>query len=427
MFVGGSSVMTSRLISTLMRFAVVFAVANLTRLVFAAPFRPMASDIAGSVLVESWADNEPNAFADSVTLTDGFDDGGSEVCVSCTDGSCRSSDCEECRSGLVNKWLQRRAHQRGQLTARIDAMLLWRDAPGNRPLFSEVNGTTIGPVALNADQLESDVLAAPRVSLFHGNGCGDAFEATYIYAGNFYSQRSLPTVIGGYALSPPGIYGNTWGPSPDPQMDTSLNSASATLLGSLQSLELNARTQIGSTAAQFLFGIRWVQWNETLAMQDTFSNAGPPMISGNDFYNTNCLNDLYGGQIGIDSLLLSARNGIRIEGLVKAGAYYNNAVQKSTFFYDATAPFAFQRAISVGRSPAAGSFVGEVGITAVVPLRRNWDFRCGYIGLWLESIAQPSYQLSNQLLTQVDTPAGSLVTNGGLVLQGLSLGLEGRW
>jgi hypothetical protein len=30
-------------------------------------------------------------------------------------------------------------------------------------------------------------------------------------------------------------------------------------------------------------------------------------------------------------------------------------------------------------------------------------------------------------LNQFDPPSGTLTTNGGVVLQGVSLGLEGRW
>jgi hypothetical protein len=74
--------------------------------------------------------------------------------------------------------------------------------------------------------------------------------------------------------------------------------------------------------------------------------------------------------------------------------------------------------------------VGEVGLTGVVPLRKNLDLRCGYFGLWLSGLAQPTRQLSGQTITQAQSvvPAtGSLTTNGGVILQGVSLGLEGRW
>ena len=351
--------------------------------------------------------------------------------VTCTnDPGCTCTECTP-KPGVIDQpgllqllWHNKQDHG-DEWTARFDAILLWRNAPQSRPLFSTIapDTTTLGPTALNANQLQSDVLAAPRVSLFKGNGCGDGIEATYIYAGNFYSQRSLTPVVDGYATSPPGILGNVW----DPAAGTPLTGGTATLVGSLQSFEVNTRSRMGLGATQFILGVRWLQWQESARIQDYFTgpNVGD---TGFDLYQTNCVNDLYGGQIGIDSVLLTTSHGLRVEGLVKAGAYYNNAVQSSSFYYQTDAPFSFgPQANRVGRSPASGAFAGEVGLTAIVPIHCNWDLRCGYFGLWLESIAQPMNQLSGQNLVQVNAPPGTLTTNGSLVLQGLSLGLEGRW
>ena len=88
----------------------------------------------------------------------------------------------------------------------------------------------------------------------------------------------------------------------------------------------------------------------------------------------------------------------------------------------------YSAAVGVGQSPASCAFAGELGLTGVVPVCCNWDFRFGYFGLWLTSIAQPANQLSGQVLDQgAPAAVGSLATNGNVVLQGLSLGLEGRW
>jgi hypothetical protein len=248
--------------------------------------------------------------------------------------------------------------------------------------------------------------------------------ATYIYAGNFYSDRTLPYSPDGYATSPPGIYGNNWGPP-----STSLDSATAKLLGQLQSLEFNARHCLWADTCQFLIGARWLQWNETLQMQDSFSSPPPPdpvTLEGTDFYQTQCFNNLWGGQIGLDALLLGRVGQARVEGLVKAGAYYNAAGQTSAYTYTTEPPFTFSGS-NRNTGPASAAFVGEVGMTAVIPICCNWDFRCGYFGLWLTGLAQPTNQLSDQTITQIDAPSGTLDTNGRLILQGLSLGLEGRW
>jgi hypothetical protein len=305
---------------------------------------------------------------------------------------------------------------------RAEALALWRSSPRDRPLFSFVDGDTVAGTALDAGQLVSDPLAAPRLSLFRDDGCGPILEASYLWAGNFYSQRALPFVENGYATSPPGIYGNTWGPP-----DTALNAAQATLLANLQTAELNIRERFLHGLAQFIVGFRWLQWNESLQMQDSYDTVtelGP--VFGVDRYRTDCFNNLYGGQIGIDAVLLGSQSGFRVDGLVKAGAFYNDAAQRSTYAYADTSPFEFAAA-NRNDSPDGAAFVGEVGMTAVIPVRCNLDLRVGYFGLWIEGLAQPTNQLSKQTLTQIDPPSGTLDTTGGVLLQGLSLGLEGRW
>lgn len=339
----------------------------------------------------------------------------------CTNGDC-SSGCSDISDppGL----LQFFGHNKNaRWTLRSEALLLWRNAPPSRPIYSTVDPETdsLGSTALNANQLNSDVLVAPRLSLLRTDCDGRTLEATYIYAGNFYSDRTLPYSPDGYATSPPGIYGNNWGPP-----DTSLDTATAKLLGQLQSLEFNARHCLWADTCQFLIGARWLQWNETLQMQDSFAYDVPYPISGQDFYQTRCFNNLWGGQIGLDTLLLGRVGQARVEGLVKAGAYYNAAGQSSAYTYSTVPPFTFSGS-NRNTGPASAAFVGEVGMTAVIPISCNWDFRCGYFGLWLTGLAQPTQQLSHQTITQIDPPSGVLDTTGTLILQGLSLGLEGRW
>ena len=339
----------------------------------------------------------------------------------CQDGQCHS-DCHSGGLGDAPGLFQFLGHSKSACwTLRSEALLLWRNAPSSRPIYSTIEPATggLGPTALNANQLNSDVLAAPRLSLFRTDCDGRTLETTYLYAGNFYAERTLPYARNGYATSPPGIYGNSLGPQ-----SIQVDAAQATLLGQLQSLEFNSRHSFGLGSCQFLMGARWLQWNETLSMQDQV--LAPPAIPGRDYYQTRCFNNLWGGQIGLDSLLLGSAGMSRIEGIVKAGAYYNHAGQISSARYVTTAPSGdwFNQARADG--PAAASFVGEVGVTAVLPLSANCDFRCGYFGLWLTNLAQPTRQLSGQTIDQT-TAIASLDTAGYMMLQGLSLGLESRW
>ena len=301
--------------------------------------------------------------------------------------------------------------------ARFEAIALWRNAPASRPLFNTFDpvAQTVGPTAFNANQLQSDPLAAPRLTIARLDECGRGFEAAYLYAGNFYSQRSLPTVQNGYAVATPGIYGNPYGPNATP-----ISSAQEQLTGTLQSAEINFREPLGWGSTRFLAGFRWLQWWETWSMVGVPSD---PTTFGTDTWGNNSNNNLYGGQIGLDSMLWNSGKGFRLEGLVKAGAYYNAASQTSTYSNDVTP---VNGSITVN-SPAGAAFVGEVGLTGVVPLRRNLDLRVGYFGLWLQGLAQPTQQLSGQTLSATLPPSGTLTTNGGVILQGVSLGLEGRW
>jgi len=308
----------------------------------------------------------------------------------------------------------------GLWTGRADALFLSRNAPSSRPLYVT---NPAGANALNANQLESITAVGPRVSLFRRDAhtCDTWWEGTYLYSGGFTAQKTLPFVSNGYNLASPGIYGVL---TPNPQ--GGIDAATARLVSSLQSAELNRRWALGS-CTQLLAGFRWIQWQESLAISDAYALG--TVDAGADFYNTSCVNDLYGGQIGLDTLLWQPAKCFRLEGLVKAGAYYNNATQTSSL----SQPFTpYGASASVGQSPATCAFTGEVGLTGVVPICCNLDFRFGYFGLWLTSIAQPSNQLSGQNLDAGDVatigqPVGSLNTSGAVVLQGLSLGLEGRW
>ena len=297
---------------------------------------------------------------------------------------------------------------------RADALLLVRDAPPDRPLVESGVGALS---VLNANQMDSPLAAGPRFSLFRFNTCnGTGIEATYLRAANWRSQRFLPVAGSPYALSPPGIYAN--------DNTQNFDTGSANLGAAIQSFELNRHWCKGEHL-RFLAGFRWVEWRESFSLSDTFN--GSPAIQ--DFYQTDCTNSLYGGQIGLDAWLLTLP-WMRIDSLIKAGAYYNNAVQDSLYQSNATGPLLSQ-SIAVDESPLNCAFVGELGITGVVPLASWLDLRVGYFGMWLSGIAQPTQQLSGQVLTVpaggTDPAVGSINANGSTLVQGVSLGLEGRW
>jgi len=307
-------------------------------------------------------------------------------------------------------------------TARGDALILWRNAPQTRPLYTtnpEVAG--FSAVALDASQLESPAAGGGRLQLFRQDRCGNLLEFGYLYGGQFFGEVVRPNIPGAYLTAPPGLDGVDF-----PEAVRALDQVGAQLLGSIQSAEINRRIGVHESM-QFLYGFRWFQWYERSLVLDTFGEFDDPPTFGADIYSTSTINNLWGGQIGIDSLLLRTRHGFRVEGVVKAGVYANNAGQTSRYLQvDEAGGFASQ--VTVNDWPASASFVGEVGMTGVVPISECWDFRFGYLGLWLTGLAQPTNQLSGQNIAQgVEPPTGSLSTVGTAIVQGVTLGLEGRW
>ena len=289
--------------------------------------------------------------------------------------------CDACDPpyGMVNRLID---NKEACWTFRAESLLLWRNAPRSREMSSFIPITGLP----NADVLNSPGAAGPRFSIFRTDGCGDALEATYFRVANWRAQNT--TSDGGQGL----FFSN-------------LGSAA-------QSFELNGRTTLHPWF-QLLGGFRWFQWQENLTVNYQPDPASPITDSA----SLGTINDLYGYQIGFDSLLLST-SWMRVEAIMKGGAYYNRNRLASTVG-GTTSPLQ----ATVGADSAA--FVGELGMTGVMPLTRNIDFRFGYLAFWLEGLAQPTNQFRSG---QYDPTVPIVVdTTGSTVLQGLTLGLEGRW
>lgn len=350
----------------------------------------------------------------SSVATDGWSTG-----VMCTDeGGWSSSSHVGCTNADVSSMFSKACgllHNRSACwVGRADALILWRNAPPDRLIVQ--SGDDFGDPILDANQLDSTAAAGPRVSLIRRDKCsGNAWEATYLRAANFRSQRYLPFSDDfAYALAPPGIYDNN-----DSQP---FDEGYANLGSRLQSFEFNRLIADGQRL-RWLAGFRWVEWQENFSLSDTNYELDPPI---NDLYQTDTINSLYGGQIGAELLVLTLP-WLRVDSVVKAGAYYNNAVQRSSYTTNEFDLDGETVPVRVGDSPASCGFIGEVGMTGAIPITSCLDFRFGYFALWLSGIAQPTQQLSGQQLVPRETESGSLATNGGVVVQGVTLGLEGRW
>ena len=288
----------------------------------------------------------------------------------------------------------------GCWTGRADAVMLWRSAPYSRELV--VTGPAAGgtPV-LNANQLESGMAAGPRIQLFRTDACGNAIEFGYLGAWSFQSERVLSgTTVAAFETD---LIGSG---------DTSFQNGNVDLTSHIQTIEVNSRVPMGAGNVQFICGVRWLEWAESFSLNTT---SGPIF---NDNWSSRTVNNLYGGQIGIDALLYS-NSWLHVESVLKGGAYWNDALSRQIYQANGVGT-----EVSAYDTPSPAAFVGELGFTGVLPLTSCLDFRFGYLVFWLQGIAQPTRQLSLPVSTTGDP---LVLQDGGTVVQGLTLGLEGRW
>lgn len=290
-------------------------------------------------------------------------------------------------------------------TGRAESLLLWRDAPQGVPLFTSLDSGA----ALNASDLGSGMAAGPRFSLFRHTGDHGALEFTFFRVQDFTASQTLQS-------EPPGNYFYADGVlccAPFALFET----ANATLESQLQSFELNRRIPTDGRI-QWLAGFRWFQWNDSLGL-DGLTGLGDAL--GID---TRTNNDLYGMQVGVDTILLRPGSRFWVEGLGKAGVYYNRSAQFTSFTSTVPDP----PSISGGTWTSRAAFVGELGVTGVWQVTDWLAVRTGWVAFWLDGLALAPNQLDEQCLICENEPIRQTTnTAGGVFVNGLTLGIEARW
>ncbi len=179
----------------------------------------------------------------------------------------------------------------------------------------------------------------------------------------------------------------------------------------IQSLELNYRRRRGF--ATFLAGFRYVEWLSTMQINDNFTSIIPARaapFNGTDAFTTTTGNELYGGQLGCDLMLWNRGQRIRVNGIGKAGVFFNQAFQRSNVTTTAVAPppGVFNPInTTMSQSIQQTSFFGELGGNATVDLTNWLSWRVGYNVFWLSGVATPANQLS---VATVDPGTGNVAS-----------------
>lgn len=286
------------------------------------------------------------------------------------------------------------ANPRWEFTA--DALLLWQGNVTNRVFYTDATGS-----ALDAAQGQTPLSVGPRFGLMLNLDQERAVELNYFQTSPFQGEQTTPPSDAAYTMNDLAGF------------DLSgVSGASFETDALIQSFEANWRRGNGGPVT-WLVGFRWVEWNQSLAINDT---AGQYI----DTFNTNVGNDLYGAQIGLDAMLWNRDGAISIDSVAKAGVYYNNAYQQISAY----------EGVARGPLRAAAdetSFFGELGITMDTRITDWLSWRLGYSAFWLSGVAEAAGQLSSTNLQLPVPPPATINTSGSVLLHGVTTGIEARW
>jgi hypothetical protein len=352
-----------------------------------------------SILVEPTP--RPHAGQDDHYVDDeyGVFGGNQTVGPSCTDAGC-AADAHDSLSprGTINRILM---PVTPRWVAQIDALMLWQGNIPSRVLYTE---TATGLPALDANQAQPPMSAGPRYGLFLNLDPVYSIEGNYFNVSSFAGQAATP--VGTYSESNLAGFG-TFGPVFAAEVLTS---------ASIQSAEINWRRRTCGPIT-WLGGFRWVEWNQEMLIGEV-NDFGPYV------FDARTGNDLYGGQVGMDLCLWNNKTGpLKVNGIGKAGIFYNNAYQRMAGIDFSSDPATTTLASAVADQTA---FVGEVGANASLRLTEWLSWRAGYTLFWLSGVATPASQFSTTDLA-VDPTTTTINTNGSVLLHGVTTGLEARW
>jgi hypothetical protein len=275
-------------------------------------------------------------------------------------------------------------------TIRIGAVLLERDSPAARTLITQG-----GNAYLDADEFNFAVGAGPEVYTWRRGEAFD-FDFRYFAAANMSALREF-TPLGPLQI--------------DVGMPININSPflDASYRSDILSFEWNFRRNVKPRFTPLL-GLRLMFLRDVL--EYTYDN----LFDGFDDITASVFaeNVLFGGQLGFDARLLTARR-VQLQTALKTGIYANassNLLRFRTYG-------AFDE--STGVTASETSFVCDWTLTSVLQFNKHWAARFGYQLLYLTGLALASEQ------SRIGPGPVHVITTGDLFLQGALVSLEAGW
>jgi hypothetical protein len=292
----------------------------------------------------------------------------------------------------------------------IDALMLWMGNIPSRPLYLD---SLTGATALDANQLAPPLSAAPRYAVIYNRDQCRSIEVNYFSIWGFDAQRQVGPFlddVGNGALEMNELAGLNF---------NNIAAVRAESSAHIQSLEVNLR-KVEWEWIRWITGFRWVEWGQDMQLLDAVVEDG--VVSGGDLLDVATLNNLYGWQWGADAMLWNNGGRVRVNGIGKAGVYYNHQALQRTSYDNFIDP-----PTVVAADKDTVSFFGEAGVTASVAITNWLSWRAGYTLFWINGVATPANQLANTVVDPAQVPRATISPYGGAFLHGVNTGLEARW
>ncbi|MEX2171918.1 MAG: hypothetical protein WD851_21540 [Pirellulales bacterium] len=318
----------------------------------------------------------PTATLDSPEYVDDSSDAWSDNCGDCYTSCVRCMPCQPL-------WV-----------VRGGTAILHRSTPDDITIAEPLGGLF---QISTGSHFDFDYTAGADISLERrlGNSC-NSIEVRYLGALDWDSQVSYD-LFGDIGLGASPVIG--------------VDSLDARYSSSLDSTEINFRHQY-SDRFTWLVGFRWIELQEDLNFDVNF--IIPSLVD----FNWNVDNRMYGAQLGGDFQLWRLTGPLRVNSVMKAGVYANNADNDFTFSI-VDIPI-----ISGGAGGNQTAFVGEITVNASYQLTQHIALRGGYQLLWIDGVALATNQAA-ETLAQGDIDV--IDTDSDLFYHGALAGVDFVW
>ncbi len=296
---------------------------------------------------------------------------GSSSCCGQSGNNCNCNGCSNaCGHGCCNDCCC--DCFRPTWTFKAGAVVLDRVSPRSTAMVVE---TGTGRSLMNASGFSFNWDGGLDASLIRRMGDDNNLEARYFGVNNFTARQAfLTTTPANIPTTPPENIPPSAPSTPTNPLAPNVNSR---FDSSLYSAEINWHHESTETIG-WLAGFRWLQTNDALGI--TFPD---PVV--NRTFRSVTDNQLCGGQIGADLKVWEEGGPLRIDTVLKAGLYNNNAS-------------------NVQDSHSQLAFVGEIGVNIIYQCCDHVALSAGYELLWLDGVAVATEQI----------PVINRITNSGI-------------